>query len=582
MFKKIAIRTLVVFLSLLFCLFLFELTLRTGWFDGEDNQTPIWIPNKFQKIDDEINKKNWELAKHNPYRFTDKVRDVKKKTGVLRIAVIGDSFIWGYGLPYEQVWSHKLEKKITQKYKNIEVMSWGQSAWATMDELSFLEKYGIQYDINMLIVGFVDNDPFMGDIELKHYNWQKNILIKVLKIIFPDSVSFIISYTNNLLTKFFYEDYQYQNWLKALYSDDNLQKYQELLQDFSRFCNSKNIKLLFVLAPQSHNNIIGEEFNKIIPLLEQADIKYLNLFPVVKKDLGHINVRKLWANPANGHPGPLLTELFADEVLNYLERQGILLNDKVSHARKLAEYLRKNEKDSRAAEALVNIALYDIDWDVRKEAAVLFGKINNSSAIDRLIDALNDKNPDIREAAADALGEIKDSRAITPLIAALQDNASHVRKRVILALEKKNDPSIIDPLINIAIKDDDKYVRRRALLALSNIEDDRVVNCLIHSLKEGFYYNRKTAVIALGKTKSPLSVTPLIELLKNDVRDIRTEAAVALGEIGDSRAVEALKIASLKDEDPYVRDLAADAIKKLTGKEFGKYRRKLMRMWQML
>ncbi len=580
MLKKIFVGSAILASALIFCLLLLELTLKTGFFDRADDPSPIWIPNSLQKIDKKINDYNWRLAKLNPYGFTDLTRNVEKKPGTTRIAILGDSVIWGYGLPYEQVWSHKLEKMIIEKYKNFEIMSWGLSAWSTMDELSFLEKHGIKYDIDTLIVGFVDNDPDMGEIPIKTYPWQKNILIKILKIFFPDSISFIASYTNNLLTKYVYTDYQYENWVKELYSNKNLLNYLEILQDFSIFCNSKNIKLILVLTPQRYDESIREEFNKIIPLLEQANIKYLNLFPAVKKDLRHINPRKLWANPANGHPGPLLTDLYAKYTFNYLEKEGIFLRDTDSQVQTLLEWYGKNKKDFSAIRGLLNIALNKSDWDIRKEAAIALGKINDPRAIDPLITAFKDNNSIIREAATDALGEINDPRTIEPLLSALRDEANNVRRRAILALEKKNERRIIEPLINIAKKDEDQYIRRRALLALSKINDDRVINCLIDCLKDSFYYNRKTAVIALGKTRSPLAVAPLIQLLNDGMRDIRAETAEALGEIGATRSIEALKIASLKDKDPYVRDLAADAIKKITGKEYGKYRRKLLRAWQ--
>lgn len=579
--KKISIYTSIIILSLLFCLLSLELILRTGLFDGEDNPNPVWIPTKFQKLDKKINRNNWKFAKHNLYRFTDNVRKIEKKNGVVRIAVLGDSVIWGTGLPYEQVWSHKLEKMIIERYKNYEVMSWGQGAWSTMDELLFLEKHGIQYDIDTLIVSWVDNDPDMGNIKDRTYSWQKNILIKVLKVFFPNAISFIVSYTNNFLTTYIYTDHQYHNWLKQLYSDENLVQYAEVLQDLSSFCNSKNIKLLFVLIPQMYDESIREEFNKIIPLLEKANIKYLNLFPAVKNHLGHIPQRELWANPGNGHPGPLLTDLYAKYVFSYLQNKRILSQSGDFHGQMLLKQYRKKRSDPDALKALLNIALNDTDWENRKEAAIALGKITNPLAVDLLIPFLKDKNPDIREAASDALGEINDPRTVELLITMLQDEINHVRKRAVLSLEKKRDTRSIRPLITTALKDYDKSVRRRALMAISKMEDPRVTECLIQSLKDKFYYNRKIAIIALGKTKNPRAVGPLIALLNDNRKGIRQEAVEALGEFNEPQVVEALKVASLKDKNPYVRDLAADSIKKITGEEYGKYRRKLLRILQM-
>ncbi len=574
--RPIIITIATVLLSLLFCLLLLELTLKTGWFDDIDSPSPVWISNKFVKYDNEINRKNYEFAKSNPYGFTDRVRNMEKKYGMKRIAVLGDSFIWGYGLPYEQIWSHKLEKIVTEKYSNYEVMSWGLSAWTTADELSFLEKHGIKYDIDMLIVGFVSNDPDIGDVKMKPYTWQSNLAVKILKIIFPDAISFIVSYTNRFLTEHVYSDHQYDNWEKALYEEENLHSYMEVLQDFSRFCNSKNIDLLFVLTAADSNDIIIRKFNEIIPLLEQAHIKYLNLLPALEKNLGHINPRKLWANPANGHPGDLSTGVIAKEVFSYLETKGIFSSDDMLHTRNLTTHTFKNVE----TDDLINLVLTDNDWYMKKKAAIALAKMANSKVLDTLINALNNKDPDLREASVLALGEIKDSRTVVPLINALKDDSAYVRMRAVLELEKKDDPYITEALTKTAKDDKSPYVRRRALMALSRTNDTRTVESLIACLKDDFYSNRKTAIIALGKTHDQRAVTPLIALLKDEDRNIRIEIIEALGEIGTPRSVEALKAASLKDDDPYIRDLAANAIKKITGEEYGKYRRKLLRLWQ--
>jgi HEAT repeat protein len=580
MLKKIFVGAAIFASTVIFCLLLLELTLKTGFFDRVDSPSPVWIPNKFVKIDNAINRKNYEYAHLNPYGFTDTNRDIKKKNGIKRIAVLGDSFIWGYGLPYEQIWSHKLEKMILDKYKNIELMSWGLSAWSTLDEMSFLEKHGIKYDIDMLIVGFVTNDPDIGDVKMKPYKWQGNILIKTLKILFPDAISFIASYTNRFLTEHFYADHQYDNWEKALYTDENLLNYLEILQDFSRFCNSKNIDLLFVLTAPESNDIIIEKFNKIIPLLEQAHIKYLNLLPSLQKHLGHIPTRKLWANPANGHPGDFSTSVIAKEVYNYLETKGTFSPYNIQNIKITKENTSGKISSQIAITDLINTILNDKDWDIKKKAAIALAEMENPKAVDMLINALNNKNPDIREAAVSALGEMTEPGTVVPLINMLRDEDFHVRIRAVLELEKKDDPRIVEAFIRTVKKDKNQYVRRRALLALSKIKDPRVVESLIACLKDNFYFNRKTAVIALGKTHDQSAVDSLIALLNDDVRDIRTEIVEALGEIGDLRAVTALKITALNDNDPYVRDLAADAIKKMTGKDFAKYRRKLLRMWQ--
>jgi hypothetical protein len=580
MLKKIAIRTATIFISLLLCLLLLELTLRTGWFDDNNNPHPIWIPYKFDKIHNEIEEKNWQFAKLNPYKFTDRERSYKKKEGDKRIAVLGDSFVWGTGIPNELTWNHQLEKMLNEKYKNVEVLSWGFPAWSTMDELSFLENHGLKYDIDMLIVDYVNNDPHIQRIELKVFSWHKSAGAKILKIFFPNAISFIRAYLYNFLFKHF-DDYGYSNWIEKLHSEENLNEYGKLLQDFAQFCHNKNIKLLFVLTPSNHDEVYRRHFDKIIPLLERAHIKYIDLYPESKREYGHINIRKLWANPGDPHPGQLLTNQFARNVLDYLERESILPYIQKPEVQNILSLPHRAIDRSGADKNVVNIALMHDDLDIRRKAVHTLVRLNNPFNLEQITDALIDSNPEVREAAAYALGELNIESAINPLLETLKDKNALVRKSAVLALEKKEDPRIIEPLIMVATQDSDPFVRRRSLLVLAKYKNANITEALFQSLKDDFFYNKKTSIIALGKLKDPRAVEPIIEMLFDDVDEVRLSAAEALGEIRDPRAVDKLKSVSLEDDNPLVRDFAATAINKITGKEYGKYRRKLLRLWQM-
>ena len=77
-----------------------EWALRAGFLNGIDTPHPVWIPPRFKKMDREIDLLNYEYAQTNPYRFTDVVRSKEKQKGVSRIAILGDSFVFGDGIPY--------------------------------------------------------------------------------------------------------------------------------------------------------------------------------------------------------------------------------------------------------------------------------------------------------------------------------------------------------------------------------------------------------------------------------------------------------------------------------------------------
>jgi len=96
---------------------------------------------------------------------------------------------------------------------------------------------------------------------------------------------------------------------------------------------------------------------------------------------------------------------------------------------------------------------------------------------------------------------------------------------------------------------------------------DDSVSDFIGALKAKDQLAREAASEALGwlaKTKGSKdrAVPALMEATKDVTMEVRRNAVASLGKIGDLRAKEALK-AALEDEDEWVREVAADAIKRL-------------------
>ena len=264
---------------------------------------------------DAINQRNLIYSRGNSFGFTDKERKTDKPKGVFRIAVLGDSFIWGDGLPYDMVWSHKLEKKLLRDYDSIEVIHWGKNGWSTLDEFNFFKEHGKDYDIDMIIVGWVDNDPDIGTIpHVVPGNAAKE---------FP--LLYKINQPLANVMQCFKKNYEYKDWLSQLYGDKNLEDYQHVLCAFQQYIAQRNIKLLFVMTPGSEfGNNTKKHFDLVRPMFTKANLAYLDLFDPVKKRLAHYSPQELLANPANGHPGELMTEEFAAEVMDYIVKNSYL------------------------------------------------------------------------------------------------------------------------------------------------------------------------------------------------------------------------------------------------------------------
>jgi hypothetical protein len=323
--------------SLTLVIVLIEVILSSGIMDGEKKAYPVWVPPKFQEANERINARNFNRAGLNWNGFNSKedifytengyLRFRPKEAGKKRIAVLGDSVVWGRGLPYEDIWSIKLKGKLEPRHENLEVYSWGRSGWDTIDyylflaELtSYLELKGIESEPDILIISHFVNDPNFWFRQPRYITWHESPAFKPLKKALPLTFSFVTAHINNILRDIRGPEYYSEDY----YSDINLFIYQTMLIDLAKYCRLKGIKLIFAMVPHRTNKEISEKFDAVKPLLRAAGIEHLDLFTPAYDRFKDYNQRELRANPADNHPGELLTELFAEEVMKYLEEKGYL------------------------------------------------------------------------------------------------------------------------------------------------------------------------------------------------------------------------------------------------------------------
>jgi hypothetical protein len=301
-----------------------EIILSIGYFDNLGSDDPIWVPYSYRLQDEEIDNKHRVIAEKNKYGFNDINRQYNRKSkNVLRIAILGDSFVWGDGVEDSVRWGYKLEQKLLDNKFDVEVMQWGVNGWATKDERDFLQKEGYKFDLDIIIVGVVINDVNSDGIRQRELIHKDGILYKCIKEtiikIFPNAVTFLIDYLNQFTNN--YLDYGYVNWLNKIYNEKNLLIWEKELKDIMKFGEKHDVHILFVLTPENYSSYVGQKFKLLEERFKNLQASYLNLFSYLKSELSEIPIRKLWANPADGHPGDKLTELYAKYVTEYFVKQ---------------------------------------------------------------------------------------------------------------------------------------------------------------------------------------------------------------------------------------------------------------------
>ncbi len=94
----------------------------------------------------------------NSHGFRGPERSYEKPHNIYRIVIIGDSYIEAFSTPYNQTIAQVLEKNLRKEGFLVEVINLGTSNFGTAQELLLLEKEGLRYHPDLVVLTFVHND----------------------------------------------------------------------------------------------------------------------------------------------------------------------------------------------------------------------------------------------------------------------------------------------------------------------------------------------------------------------------------------------------------------------------------------
>lgn len=95
----------------------------------------------------------------NSQGFRDRERVLARTGTAPRVLALGDSFTWGAGVSYDEVFVTRLERALQQVAPGAEIVNLGVPAWGPHEERHLLETYGIRFGPDLVVLNFfVGND----------------------------------------------------------------------------------------------------------------------------------------------------------------------------------------------------------------------------------------------------------------------------------------------------------------------------------------------------------------------------------------------------------------------------------------
>jgi len=87
-----------------------------------------------------------------------KTWSVQRSPGTTRVLLLGDSFTFGQGADYDQIWPVLAERELDRQNLKIELVKAGIQGLDTRSELILLHRLAQRYNVDAVVVGFLIND----------------------------------------------------------------------------------------------------------------------------------------------------------------------------------------------------------------------------------------------------------------------------------------------------------------------------------------------------------------------------------------------------------------------------------------
>ena len=302
--RQVIPRAVFVLLGIALVVVPFELFLRTEYAKlhliGAFNDFP-------HRIQPTLNAKGYRDTEHA----------VSKPSGRFRILILGDSMTFGWGIADKEIYPKLLADLAGP---SVEVISLAQNGWSTADELTALEREGLNYQPDLVVIGAVTNDPAPPATEPSGQQPEWVLFKRVpLNLQFLNFMDYYLNRVGDIL----HLKYTYAEWEEDIFDPRKQYRSQwehavEKLHDLLEKERIPSYAFILISPVQPESDVQMRKYNALYEVFSKAGFRTTNLHPAYVKEFGDKAEKSLWALPDDSHPGAAINKFFAEEMWKVL------------------------------------------------------------------------------------------------------------------------------------------------------------------------------------------------------------------------------------------------------------------------
>ena len=258
-------------------------------------------------------------TKLNSLGCRDKEWSKTKAAGTRRIAFVGDSFTYGWGLERVEDRFPDLVGAALRKDAGgaIEVMNVAKPGWGTTDHLDAVRHLITTYDIDEVVLCYVANDIEKLIPTTDDYNPIKPPNPTLFN---PDSSCLLDYLYRRVYLPRAWKTQRYHDWLAEGFADDAIwRQHQQQLFAIITLCRENDVAMRAVLLPFIKTSGEGYVADRLHAVLERFflthQVPVLDLLPTIADR----NPNELVVNARDPHPNEIANRRFAEALLAFMQ-----------------------------------------------------------------------------------------------------------------------------------------------------------------------------------------------------------------------------------------------------------------------